>query len=104
KINKLGDEARRGIDKALNGLKGLNAKTTGVGSLLLTHFLKEEGDIKSPRDRLKTDPEIQRNFYIALITHGVFFLPGHAGAISYTHTEEDIRRLIEAVEKIAEGI
>ncbi len=105
KINKLGDEARRSIDKTLNGLKGLNVKTTGIGSLLLTHFLKEEGHIKSPRDRLKkTDLEIQRNFYIALITHGVFFLPGHAGAISYAHTEEDIKRMIEAVEKIAEGI
>jgi glutamate-1-semialdehyde 2,1-aminomutase len=102
KINRLGEEARKGIDKALIGLKGLNAKTTGIGSLLLTHFLKEGEDVKSPRDRLKTDLEAQRNFYIALITHGVFFLPGHAGAISYAHTEEEIKHLIEAVEKIAE--
>jgi glutamate-1-semialdehyde 2,1-aminomutase len=102
KINRLGEEARKGIDKALSGLKGLNAKTTGIGSLLLTHFLKEGEDVKSPRDRLKTDLEAQRNFYIALITHGVFFLPGHAGAISYAHTEEEIKHLIEAVEKIAE--
>ncbi|MEM3104435.1 MAG: hypothetical protein QXD69_02900, partial [Candidatus Bathyarchaeia archaeon] len=101
--NRLGEEARRSIDKILNGLNGLNVKTTGIGSLLLTHFLKEGSDIKSPRDRLKTDLEIQRNFYIALMTHGVFFLPGHAGAISYAHTDEDIKRLIEAVEKIVEG-
>ncbi|MEM1569417.1 MAG: aspartate aminotransferase family protein [Candidatus Bathyarchaeia archaeon] len=103
KINRFGEEARRSIDKILNGLNGLNVKTTGIGSLLLTHFLKEGSDIKSPRDRLKTDLEIQRNFYIALMTHGVFFLPGHAGAISYAHTDEDIKRLIEAVEKIVEG-
>lgn len=104
KINRLGEEARRSIDKTLNGIRGLIVKTTGIGSLLLTHFLKEYCDMKSPRDRLKTDLEIQKNFYIALMTYGIFFLPGHAGAISYAHTEEDIKWLIEVVEKIAEGL
>ncbi|MCD6443979.1 aspartate aminotransferase family protein [Candidatus Bathyarchaeota archaeon] len=102
KINKLGEMARTGIDKALEGLKGLKAKTTGVGSLLLTHFLKEGEDVRSSRDRLKTDQETQVNFYIALMNYGIFFLPGHTGSISYAHSEEDIKMLIEAVEKIAE--
>lgn len=102
KINKLGEMARAGIDKALRDLRGLKAKTTGVGSLLLTHFLREGEEVRSPRDRLKTDQKTQLNFYLALMTHGIFFLPGHAGSFSYAHSEEDVKTLLEAVEKLAE--
>jgi hypothetical protein len=32
--------------------------------------------------------------------HGIFFLPTKMGAISYAHEEGDVRKLLEATERI----
>jgi glutamate-1-semialdehyde 2,1-aminomutase len=38
-----------------------------------------------------------------MANHGIFFLPTKMGAFSYAHDEGDVRRLLEATEKIMQS-
>jgi Glutamate-1-semialdehyde aminotransferase len=97
KINTLGNIARKSIDKILHEAN-INSQTTGIGSIVLTHFLNEEVDIvNSYEDALKCDKELQHLYYLYLMTeHNIFFLPGHIGTISNAHTDTDIQKLTSA--------
>ncbi|HLI45702.1 MAG TPA: aspartate aminotransferase family protein [Geobacterales bacterium] len=97
KINSLGEIARKGIDKVF-AEAGIDTQTTGIGSILLTHFLTSEVDvIKSVEDERLCDKKTQHFYYLYLMTyHNIFFLPTHLGAISYAHSDSDIQKLISA--------
>lgn len=101
-INKLGDEARRGMDKVMNE-NGIRVKTTGMGSLFLTHFLTEEvSDVKNASDAARCDLALQNAYHFVLMAgYGIFFLPHKMGAVSAEHGSNEIKRLIEASEQIA---
>ena len=101
-LNELGEEARRSIDKAF-AEAGIHSATTGLGSLLLTHFPKDGEAPKDARSVHNCDRRLQFQFYFALLAkHNIFFLPGHLGAISYAHTKQGIKMLIDAVVKLAQ--
>ena len=101
-INELGEEARRGIDRAFAEV-GIQSATTGMGSLLLTHFPKDGKAPKDARAVHSCDRKLQFQFYFALLAkHSIFFLPCHLGAISYAHTKEDIKALIDAAVALAQ--
>lgn len=97
KINSLGEIARKSIDKIFSEV-GLLTQTTGIGSILLTHFLTENVEvIKSAEDAQLCDKKLQHLYYLYLITfHNIFFLPGHVGTICYAHTDSEIQKLISA--------
>jgi len=97
KINSLGEIARKSIDKIFSE-NDILTQTTGIGSIILTHFLTEKVDyIKSFEDVNNCDKELQLLYYLYLITyHNIFFLPAHVGTISYAHTDTDIQALIKA--------
>jgi len=105
KINKLGEEARRDIDKVMNE-NGVRVKTTGMGSLFLTHFLPDRvSDLKSARDVSNCDTDLQKAYHFALMAkYGTFFLPRKLGAISFEHDSNDIKQLVDASEQIASEI
>lgn len=98
----MGEEARRGIDRAFAEV-GIHSATTGLGSLLLTHFPK---DGKAPKDVgavHSCDRRLQFQFYFALLAkHNIFFLPGHLGAISYAHTKDNVKALVDATVALAQ--
>jgi glutamate-1-semialdehyde 2,1-aminomutase len=101
-LNELGEEARRGIDKAFAEV-GIHSATTGLGSLLLTHFPKDCEAPKDARAVYNCDRRLQFQFYFALLAkHNIFFLPGHLGAISYAHTKQHIKMLIDSVVELAQ--
>jgi len=102
-IGRLGETARKKIDKEFAD-RGIPTKSTGLGSLLQTHFLREEGlEIKSAEDNsVHTLREKQFEYHFRLILSGIFFLPEHEGAISTEHTEKDIEELIKSAGTIAE--
>ena len=101
-LNELGEEARRGIDKAFAEV-GIRSATTGLGSLLLTHFPKDGEAPKDARAVHSCDRKLQFQFYFALLAkHSIFFLPCHLGAISYAHTKNDIKALIDASVALAQ--
>ena len=97
KINTLGNIARKSIDKILSEAN-ISSQTTGIGSILLTHFLNEEVEVvNSYENVLKCNKELQHLYYLYLMTeHNIFFLPAHVGTISYAHTDTDIQKLISA--------
>jgi glutamate-1-semialdehyde 2,1-aminomutase len=105
KINKLGEEARRGIDKVMNE-NGVKTKTTGMGSLFLTHFLNDKvSDVKSARDAASCNTDLQKAYHFALMAkYGIFFLPHKLGAISVEHDSNDMKQLVDASDKVAREI
>jgi glutamate-1-semialdehyde 2,1-aminomutase len=49
-----------------------------------------------------TDKEKENEFYFSMIANdGIFFLPGHIGAISTAHTKADIENFIDAADAFA---
>ena len=101
-LNELGEEARKGIDRAF-AETGVHSATTGVGSLLLTHFPTDGKTPRDAREAHKCDRKLQFQFYFALLAkYNIFFLPGHLGAISYAHTKDDINALVDASAALAQ--
>jgi glutamate-1-semialdehyde 2,1-aminomutase len=103
-LGKFGDELRNSVDKAL-AEGGYRASTTGAGSLFATHFLKDgQRRISTPEDVNLSDRAIEKKYYFSLIAkHGIYFIPGHIGAISTVHTASDIERLVFASFDFAKG-
>jgi glutamate-1-semialdehyde 2,1-aminomutase len=98
KIDKLGGLARKSLDKIFAEAQ-ITSQTTGVGSLFLTHFGKK--DIQDATDVATSDVELLRKYHFALMAnYEIFFLPTKMGTFSYAHEEGDVKRLLEATEKI----
>jgi len=105
KIDGLGELARQGIDKVMNE-NNVKVKTTGMGSLFLTHFLTDSSsEIRNASDVAKCNTNLQKAYHFALIAkYNIFFLPHKLGAISTAHVEEDVKKLIDASEELAREI
>ncbi|HKT22151.1 MAG TPA: aspartate aminotransferase family protein, partial [Nitrososphaerales archaeon] len=99
-LEEKGERARSGIDKEFRE-NGIEAHTTGMGSLFLTHFGREP---TSPEDASKEDKPAQKRYGLGMLTRGVFILPGHPGGISTAHTWKDIDGLIELSGKQSEAL
>ena len=96
-LEKMGKKLRTSVDKMF-AENGYRTKTTGSGSLFATHFLNDEQVvIASPEDVSASNMELEKNYYFSMIAdHGIYFLPGHIGAISTVHSEKDIDVLLGA--------
>jgi glutamate-1-semialdehyde 2,1-aminomutase len=81
---------RKGIDKAMSEA-GVDAHSTGVGSLFLTHF---GGDPKSAEEASLEQRRTTIAYALYLMSEGTFMLPGHPGGISTSHTTKDLEALI----------
>ena len=100
RLSEMGERLRSGVDAAL-AESGVEAHTTGVGSLFLTHFGS------SPRSAEETQRErkdLVRSYALFLMTEGVFILPSHAGGIATCHTEADVRDMIAASRKFGDQL
>ena len=73
---------------------------TGKGSLFMTHFVKNNiTEITNSTDVAKCDSEMLQKYHFKMISQdGIFFLPGKLGAISISHSKEDIKKIIQASE------
>jgi glutamate-1-semialdehyde 2,1-aminomutase len=74
---------------------------TGLGSIFLTHFGKDS--VQDASDVATSDKSILAKYHLALMDHGIFFLPTKMGAFSYAHDEGDVKRLLAATEKVVES-
>lgn len=103
-LGKLGDKVRKSVDKVF-AESGFRTHTTGAGSLFATHFLSEgQNSISSPQDVNSSDRASEKEYYFSLIAeNGIYFLPGHIGAISTVHTSSDIEKLVSASISFAKG-
>jgi len=97
RLGKFGERLRKSVDKAFSE-QGYRTSTTGAGSLFATHFLNEsQKKISSPEDVNISDRATEKEYYLSMIAkHGIYFVPGHIGAVSTVHSATDIDKLISA--------
>jgi glutamate-1-semialdehyde 2,1-aminomutase len=102
KIGKLGDKARNDLTKIFDGKVAM----TGKGSLFMTHFLANGVyDVRNATDAAKCDTNLLHRYHFELIARdNIFFLPGKLGAISYTHSESDIKNMVEASSRFSSSL
>jgi len=64
----------------------------------LTHFVSNGiNEIRNSSDVAKCDMKLLQRYHFELIARdGIFFLPGKLGAISYAHSDSDIKKMIDA--------
>ena len=95
------DKAGRGMRKAVDKVfaaEGVDAHTTGLGSLFLTHFGVAP---KNAEESAEGDKKARLDYCLELMTKGIFVLPGHPGGISTCHTPQDLKEFVEQSGKFA---
>ena len=104
KINRLGDNARKGLAKIFSEAK-TDIEVTGIGSLFLTHFLSDKvTKIRNAVDVAMSNQELLRKYHMALLAkHGIFFLPLKMGAFSEAHNDDDLKELFSATSSIIDS-
>jgi glutamate-1-semialdehyde 2,1-aminomutase len=86
----------RSITEDIFKAHGISAYVTGVGSLFMVHFVKEDVDPNDPAVLAQSrDLEREKLFHLLLMNRGVFVL--HGGAISMAHDYEDLDRYFQSV-------
>ncbi len=91
RLDEMGRELRTGVDAAFAESR-VEAHTTGLGSLFLTHFGISP---RNAEEALRERRDLTRRYALFLMSKGIFLLPSHGGGISTCHTEDDIRRLVQ---------
>jgi len=91
RLDEIGRELRAGVDAAFAESR-VEAHTTGLGSLFLTHFGVNP---KNAEDANRERRDLARSYALFLMSRGIFLLPSHAGGISTCHTKDDVERLVE---------
>ncbi|NRA06324.1 MAG: aminotransferase class III-fold pyridoxal phosphate-dependent enzyme [Nitrosopumilus sp.] len=96
KINSLGEFTRKEMTKVFDG----KVVVTGKGSLFMTHFLKDGvTEVTNAAQAAMCDSQMLQKYHFKMIAQNkIFFLPGKLGAISNTHTKDDIKKMILASE------
>ncbi|MDE1831921.1 MAG: aspartate aminotransferase family protein [Thaumarchaeota archaeon] len=102
KIGRLGENVRNGLSKIFQD----KVTVTGMGSLFMPHFLANGiTQVTNAEEASRCNIEMLKKYHFELIAKNrIFFLPGKLGAISYVHSESDIKNLLEASKKFAVSI
>jgi len=94
-LNKRGNRLRRQLSEIFESRKEA-VQVTGVGSLLHTHFTKE--DVRDANAAERADKEKLVSYHAHLIENGVFFLPTKTGSLSTAHYKADLEKLLKETE------
>src|SRR4051794_27635854 len=96
-VFRLGERARTGLAELYDRL-GVQADVSGFGSVFVSYFL--EGPVVSYDDLLRNDVDLFTGYRRELMKDGIFELPLNLkrSHFSYSHTEEDVDRLLDATE------
>jgi glutamate-1-semialdehyde 2,1-aminomutase len=90
RLGKIGEKLRSRVDRALTE-QGVEAHTTGLGSLFLTHF---GANPRNAEQSAAEDKRAAKEYALYLMSKGIFTLPGHPGGVSTQHTGKDIAELV----------
>jgi len=97
-----GEKVRRGVQEALNQ-EGVNGVVTGIGSLFQTHFPYEKGmTLNSPQSihRFTDIAKREIEFRVRMLGQKINVMHG-GGALSIAHSDEDLKKIINATKKVA---
>jgi glutamate-1-semialdehyde 2,1-aminomutase len=97
-IDALGSLARERLN-AIFEETGFKAQTTGIGSLLAIHTTRKP--IIDANCYTLANVDLSRKMFSYLLKNGIFMLLPEMlhGAISFSHTEDDIERLVSTIER-----
>ena len=98
-IDALGTEVREGLNTVFER-NGFEAQTTGIGSLFAIHTTLKK-PLKDANSQLLTNRGQSREMFSYLLENGIFMLLPEMlhGAISYSHTDDDIKQLVSIIER-----
>jgi glutamate-1-semialdehyde 2,1-aminomutase len=99
-LEESGMRLRKEVDEAFEDT-GVQAHTTGIGSLFMTHFGCRPA---SAEETVDEDRRVAVEYALHLMSNGVFFLPKHAGAISTCHSTADIGRVATLSKRFASAL
>ena len=95
RINRLGDELRRGLQTLFDGA-GVAARVTGVGSLLTVLFT--DRDIVNYRDAATVDRVLTEAFHLAWLNHGLFSATRGMMAVSLAMGADEVAEALTATQ------
>ncbi|APD10251.1 MULTISPECIES: glutamate-1-semialdehyde 2,1-aminomutase [Thermus] len=97
-LEALGARLEAGLKQVLSA-KGIPHAVNRMGSMLTVFFT--EGPVVTFQDAKRTDTELFKRFFHSLLDRGVYWPPSNfeAAFLSLAHTEEDVEKTLEAVEK-----
>ncbi len=98
RIDRLGNKIREELRKIFEA-HGIDVQVVGASSLFNVHFTREK--VNDANAVFKGDRKKLVDYSMELIAHGVFLLPTHTGALSTTHSEADIEKLLLESEEYA---
>jgi glutamate-1-semialdehyde 2,1-aminomutase len=91
-LKEKGVALRKRIDEEF-GQRRVEAHTTGLGSLFLTHFGAEP---RNAEEAAGEDRGTKVEYGLHLMSQGIFVLPGHPCGLSTCHTKKDLDQLVQA--------
>jgi glutamate-1-semialdehyde 2,1-aminomutase len=100
-LDSKGEKVRAGIQEALRR-SGVKAIVTGIGSLFQTQFPQRDDVALNSPQAISQFADIEKReveFRIRMISRGVHMMHG-GGALSTTHTDADIQRIIDAAGEV----
>ncbi len=101
-LERAGEKLRRSLQEIFDQ-EGLGAAVTGFASLYQVHFPFKKGlELHSPH-HIHQFTDIERReveFRIRMLNHGVHVMHG-GGGLSFAHSDEDIKRIIEATKEVS---
>lgn len=98
-IDTLGSEVRERLNTIFEK-NGFEAQTTGMGSLLAIHTTRKE-PLKDANCYAVANRDLSREMFSYMLENGILMLLPDMlhGAISYSHTDDDIEHLISTIER-----
>jgi glutamate-1-semialdehyde 2,1-aminomutase len=94
----LGDRMRNGLKEIVNRI-GIAAQPAGFGSVFTLYFMT--GPIGNYTDLLNNNADYYVNYRLGLLKRDIYELPMNLkrSQVTYSHTEEDIDRSLQAAEE-----
>jgi glutamate-1-semialdehyde 2,1-aminomutase len=98
-VFRLGERLRQGL-REIHERLGIRATVAGFGSIFITYFA--DGPIENHLDAQRNDATRFVEYRRQLIERGIFLMPVNLkrGHISYSHTDADIDRMLEAADDV----
>ncbi len=102
-VERLGKEARERLSSIFEQ-NGFPAQATGIGSLIAIHATGNK-PIKDARSYANSDHGLSQRLFTHLLENEILMVIPEMlhGAISYAHTDDDIRHLTSTVENFVKG-
>lgn len=102
-IGRLGERTRAGLQE-VSRVTGVPMQVTGIGCMFNTFFTEQP--VRDVRDAEDVDPgkRIGSEVHNRLLQKGIRALRNHFSLISFSHTEEDVDRLIQAMEDVVRAM